>query len=274
MDKIKANLFVLKGAGANTAVFVTADGVTVVDTKLAGLGRSILATIKELNGKPVVRIINTHTHLDHVGGNVEFPLTVDIVAHENTAVNMKNMPPAAGLGRPGAPPPNIFEQNKGRGLPKRTFKDKLTVGKGPDQIDLYYFGRGHTNGDAWIVFPALRVVHAGDMFRDKELPLIDAKYGGSATEMPESLSRAHAVLNSLADTVVTGHARQLMTMNDLREYADFSREFVTDVLAQKKAGRSAPEVVKSWTAPAKYATYQVARDMLFSNVMLIYQETN
>jgi hypothetical protein len=25
----------------------------------------------------------------------------------------------------------------------------------------HYFGRGHTNGDAWIVFPALRAMHAG-----------------------------------------------------------------------------------------------------------------
>src|SRR5690348_7434254 len=44
---------------------------------------------------------------------------------------------------------DIFKQNAGRGLPKRTFKDKMTIGRGADQIDLYYFGPGHTNGDAW-----------------------------------------------------------------------------------------------------------------------------
>ena len=47
--------------------------------------------------------------------------------------------------------------------PKLMFKEKMTLGGGKDRIDLYYFGAGHTNGDAWVVFPALRVVHAGDM---------------------------------------------------------------------------------------------------------------
>ena len=64
-------------------------------------------------------------------------------------------------------------------MAKRTFKDKMTLGSGADQIDLYYFGRGHTNGDAWVVFPALRVVHAGDIFSGKNLPLLDANNGGS-----------------------------------------------------------------------------------------------
>ena len=45
----------------------------------------------------------------------------------------------------------------------------MTLGSGADQIDLHYFGRGHTNGDAWVVFPALRVVHAGDIFSGKNI---------------------------------------------------------------------------------------------------------
>src|SRR6266571_503827 len=84
VDKLKDNLYVLKGGGGNTAVFITADGVTVVDTKLPGWGQPILDKIKELTPKPVTRLINTHTHGDHVSGNVEFPASVDIVVQENT----------------------------------------------------------------------------------------------------------------------------------------------------------------------------------------------
>ena len=62
-----------------------ANGVTVVDTKNPGWGQPILDKIKELTPKPVTMIINTHTHGDHVSGNVEFPATVDIVVQENTA---------------------------------------------------------------------------------------------------------------------------------------------------------------------------------------------
>ena len=58
----------------------------------------------------------------------------------------------------------------------------MTLGSGPDRIDLLYFGRGHTDGDAWVVFPSLRVVHAGDIFSGKNLPLLDANNGGSGVE--------------------------------------------------------------------------------------------
>ncbi len=85
VEKLRDNLFVLRGGGGNTAVFVTTDGVVVVDTKNPGWGQPILDKIKELTNKPVTTIINTHTHGDHVSGNVDFPATVDVVTHENTA---------------------------------------------------------------------------------------------------------------------------------------------------------------------------------------------
>ena len=116
VQKLKDNLFVLTGGGGNTTVFVQSNGITVVDTKNPGWGAPILAKIQELSPKPVTTIINTHTHGDHVSGNVEFPATVDIVVQENTATNMKMMKAVTGLGKPGAPPPpNIFEQNAGQG---------------------------------------------------------------------------------------------------------------------------------------------------------------
>ena len=84
VEKLKDNLFVLKGGGGNTAVFVQTNGITVVDTKNPGWGQPILDKIKELSPKPVTTIINTHTHGDHVSGNVEFPATVEVIVQENT----------------------------------------------------------------------------------------------------------------------------------------------------------------------------------------------
>src|ERR1051325_7542427 len=137
VDKVKDNLFVLKGGGGNTAAFVTANGVVVVDAKNPGWGKPILDKIKELTPKPVTTLINTHTHGDHVSGNVEFPASVEVIVQENTKTNMEKMP--------------IFKEHNNAGMAKRTFKDKLTIGRGADQIDLYYFGPGHTNGDAFVV---------------------------------------------------------------------------------------------------------------------------
>ena len=169
--------------------------------------------------------------------------------------------------------PNIFKQNSGKGLPKRTFKDRMTLGKGADQIDLYYFGRGHTNGDAWVVFPALRVVHAGDIFSGKNLPLLDANNGGSGLEIGDTLAKAHSTLRKVADTIITGHSVN-MTMAELQEYATFNREFAdSGARRQRKPARASSEIAKSWTMPAKYQGYAPAAEArLLSNVQVIYDE--
>ena len=268
VTKLKDNLFVLKGGGGNTAVFVMADGVTVVDAKNPGWGQPILDKIKELTDKPVVRLINTHTHADHVSGNVEFPATVDIVTQENTKANMEKM-----LAPSGFPPAtsNIFKDNNGKGMPKRTFKDKMTIGKGNDRVDLYYFGRGHTNGDAWVVFPSLRVMHAADMFSGKNLPLLDANNGGSGVAIPDSLQKAYDTVKDV-DIIITGHSTE-MTRPDLMEYAQFNRDFLNDMRAARSAGKTADEVAAAWKIPEKYAGYSMGMPgRLKTNVQIIFDE--
>ena len=274
VQKLKDNLFMLIGGGGNTAVFVTSNGVVVVDAKNPGWGTPILNKIKELTNKPVTTLINTHTHGDHVSGNVEFPTTVDIIVQENTKTNMMKMIPNSTAADQTIPAQTIFQQNGGKGLPKRTFKDKMTLFKGPDEIDLFYFGRGHTNGDAWVLFPALRVVHAGDIFSGKNLPLLDANNGGSAAFIADSLQKGYNALNKSADTIITGHSTT-MTMADLQEYIAFNREFFNDVRAAKKAGKSADEVAGSWKMPGKYKGYAaVDANRLKNNVKLAFSEAD
>ena len=268
VEKLKDNLFLLKGGGGNTAVFVTANGVVVVDAKNPGWGQPILDQIKMLTNKPITTLINTHTHGDHVSGNVEFPATVDIVTHENTKANMERM--VAPTGFPPATT-NIFTQNNGRGMPKRTFKDRMTIGNGNDRIELFYFGRAHTNGDAWIVFPTLRLMHAGDSFAGKNVPLLDANNGGSGVAIPDTLQKVHDTIKNV-DTIITGHSTQ-MTWADLKEYSDFNRDFLNDVRAAKAAGRTVDEIASTWKVPGKYAGYgtpQPAR--LKANVEVVYNE--
>jgi cyclase len=268
VTKLKDNLFVLKGGGGNTAVFVMDDGVTVVDAKNPGWGQPILDKIKELTNKPVVRLINTHTHADHVSGNVEFPATIDIVTQENTKANMEKMVAPSGF-----PPAtsNIFKENNGKGMPKRTFQDKMSIGKGNDRVDLYYFGRGHTNGDAWVVFPSLRVMHAADMFSGKNLPLLDANNGGSGVAIPDSLQKAYDSVKDV-DVIITGHSTE-MTRPDLKEYAEFNRDFLNDMRAAKGAGKTADEVAGTWTMPAKYAGYTLGMPgRLKTNVQIVFDE--
>jgi glyoxylase-like metal-dependent hydrolase (beta-lactamase superfamily II) len=248
---------------------VGTSGVVVVDTKLPGWGQPILDKIKELTPKPVTTIINTHTHGDHVSGNVEFPATVDIVTHENTKANMEKMAlptgvPASALG------PNVFATSGGKGMPKRTFKDTLTLAKGADEVDLYYFGRGHTNGDAFVVFPALHVMHAGDIFARKGPPLLDGNNGGSGVAIGDTLAKAASTIKGV-DTIITGHST-LMTWADLEEYARFNKDFLAWVQAELKAGKSVEAAAAEYALPASYAGYVNNPDRVKLNIGVIYDE--
>ena len=272
VEKLKDNLYVMKGGGGNSAVFIGGDGITVVDTKNPGWGRPLLEKIKSVSDKPVVRIINTHTHGDHVSGNVDFPATVDVVVQENTKIGMENMKPVTGLAAP-PPGPSIFQQNGGRGLPKRTFKDTMTIGKGADQIDLYYFGRAHTGGDTFVVFPALRVLHAGDAFHTRDLPIMDKNNGGSGVEYAATLANAGAKLKNI-DMVINGHNPTTTTMADMKTQSEFVADFVKFVQDAKKAGKTVDEVSTTWKTPAKYVGYaapQAAR--VKADAEVIFGET-
>lgn len=255
IEKVKENLYMIKGGGGNTAAFVTAQGVVLVDTKLAGWGQPILDKVRTVTDKPVTHIINTHTHGDHVGSNVFFPATVEIVTHENTDLNMKRSP--------------VFQDAANRhGLADKTFKDKTTLLSGEEAIDLHYFGRGHTDGDAFVVFRALKTVHAGDIFARKGTPLLDMNNGGSGVHMGDTLAKAAAEFKSL-DSVITGHST-VMTPADLLEYSEFNKAFLAAVRAARAAGRTPEQAAAELKLPEKFAAY--AMGGAAANVAKIYDE--
>jgi len=271
-DKLRDNLFVVRGGGGNTAVFITADGVTLVDTKIYGWAPHLIARIKEVTDKPVTRIINTHTHYDHTEGNPDFPATVEVVTHENTAKMMPAMTAPYGITLTDR---NVFKDSGGRGLPTRTFRDEMTIGSGNDRIQLRYFGRAHTSGDAFVIFPALRAMHTGDAFPNKGMPIMDVNNGGSGVAYADTIANAAKVAN--IDTVITGHNQTVVTMADVQMYSEFIRDFVASVRAAKKAGQSIDDVVNSWKVPDRYAQAgyqqpQAAR--VRPNVEVLWKELN
>lgn len=255
IEKVKDNLYVIKGGGGNTAAFITAQGVVVVDTKLSGWGQAILDKIKSVTDKPVTTIINTHTHGDHVGSNAEFPPTVEIVAHENCKASMEKMPAFQG-------------EEKKKFLPGKTYRDRMSLLSGSDRIDLYYFGRGHTGGDTIIVFPALRTAHTGDLFAAKGTPIIDVNNGGSGIEYPKTLKNAADGIRGV-ETVIPGHSA-VTDWNAFVEYGDFNRDFLAAVQQAVKEGKTADEAAASLKLPERFRDYNLGR--LKDNVAKIHAE--
>ena len=263
IQKVKDNLYMITGSdptnrdafsGGNTGVFITANGVVVVDTKLAGWGQVLLDKIKTVTDKPVTTIINTHTHGDHTGSNEAFGTGVESVVQENTKANMEKM--------------DAFKGDNMKFVPKKTFKDKMTLGSGKDRMDLYYFGRGHTNGDAWIVYPAVRVMQTGDMFSWKDAPLIDHGNGGSGLEYAATVGKALSTVTDV-DTLIVGHS-PLRTVPELREYQQFMTAFVAAVKQAKSAGKSVDDATASIDLSARYKGY--AKDRYKGAIQAVYDE--
>ena len=270
VEKVKANLVVLRGGGGNTAVFVQAKGVTIVDTKNPGWGQPLLDKIKTLTDKPVTTVINTHLHYDHVSGNVAMPATAEIVAHVNNAKNIAS--PNRVLGST-TEQPNVFKDNPGKGIPKRTFTDKLTLGSGADRVDLYYFGPAHTGGDAFVAFPAHRVMHAGDVYPRNGLPIMDKNNGGSGVEYANTVRKAVKGVPNI-DAIINGHTAANTTPADMARFADFVADFVAHAQAGKKAGKSAEQVAKEWSVPQKYTGFTTSPvETVTAYVNVIFGET-
>jgi len=260
--KLKDNLYVLTSStpgnaatfsGGNVAVFITDGGVTLVDDKLAGWGQAVLDKVKSVTSKPITRIINTHTHGDHTGNDNFFGTSVEIVAQDNTKANMEKM--------------DAFKGDNAKFLPKKTYKDKLTLGSGKDRIDLYYFGAGHTNGDTFVVFPALRVLHTGDMFAWKDGPYCDLTNGGSCVALPRTLQKVIASIKDV-DTIIPGHS-PMQTPADLQMFQRFTADLLSHAIDANKAGKSVDDATASFKVD-KYPGYKNER--VKGAVQAVYDE--
>ena len=234
---LRGNLYIIPGQGPNTAVFVMKDGVALVDTKLANNGEAILKQVRTVTDLPITTIINTHSHPDHNGSNDYFPATVEVVTHENmqkrVAANQKT-----------AAMPNM--------LPDKTFKDRLTLGAGADRIDLYHFGPGHTDNDTFVVFPAVRVMHAGDLMAWNMSPLIDRNAGGSVIALADTLEKAAKGIRNI-DLVIEGHD-EVITWAGFLEFTRFNRALVTAAkagLGKRTADEIATELRQNFPTQTK-----------------------
>jgi len=269
IQKVKDNLYVIGGSGAednsafsggNVAVFVTDAGVTIVDAKLPGFGPTIVERVKSVTNKPITRIINTHTHNDHTGSNEFFGASIESIVQENTKANMVKM--------------EEFSGAKAQFLPKKTYKDTMRVGSGKDEIDLYYFGRAHTNGDTFVVFPALRTMHVGDVFAWKALPYVDADNGGSVMQGGQTIGKLVAGVKNV-DTIINGHI-PTSSWADLKEYQQFLTEFAAFAEKEAKAGKTSAQAADAWKLDPKYKGYVVSVNPMFggarANMDIAYAE--
>ena len=227
--KLKDDLYVIHNdfVPGNTTALVTKDGVLLVDDKFEIDHDGIMAELKKITDKPVKYVINTHHHADHSGGNAMMQgMSALVVASEQARENMV--------------------EGKQPGLPNIVFDHHASVYLGGKNVELYYFGRSHTNGDIVALFPADHVLAAGDMFTfgDATPELIDYSGGGSARDWPKTLDGA---LTLDFDTVVPGHG-DVTTKAEMRKYRTSTqtlRDRVHQMLVEKKTKAQVEQMLRT-----------------------------
>jgi cyclase len=224
ISTVKDDLYQIVGDGGNVAVYVTGEGVILVDDKFEPDYEQIVVKVKGVTSQPIKYILNTHHHADHSGGNVKFEPTAEIISTANARKNIVERK------QPGAPA-------------TMTFKDETSVYLGGKEVRAKYFGRGHTDGDAVIYFPALKTIHTGDLMTGNT-PQIDYLGGGSVVEWTKTLDGA-MMLDF--DTVIPGHGA-VTNKAGLRTYRNNVEKLRTRVQGLVRAGKSQDEVGKVITA--------------------------
>ena len=234
LNKVKDDLYEIEGDGGNVAVYITNEGVILIDDKFDQDHQGIVDQVKSVTNQPIKYIINTHYHADHSGGNTKFLPTAEIISTAMARTNIlehkqSNAPP-------GVSPARI------------TFTTEAAVNLGGKEVRAIYMGRGHTNGDAVIYFPALRVLHTGDLMAGTS-PLIDYNGGGSLANWSKTLDNA---LKLDFDTVIPGHGA-ITNKAGLMTYRDNVEKLRTRVTGLIHEGKSQAEVAKFMETEYKWA---------------------
>ena len=231
--KVADDLYVIDGGGAgNVAVYITNEGVIMVDDKFEQHFDEIMANVKKVTNQPVKYILSTHYHADHSGGNTRWSSIAEIIstrnAHDGIVQHRQSNAP------------NDM-------IPARvTFTQETDLFLGGKEVRARYYGRGHTNGDAFVYFPALKVLHTGDMFTSAT-PLIDYPGGGSLLEWPKTLDSVMADKSLDFDTVIPGHG-PVSKKADLLTYRNNAQKMLTRVQSLVRQGKSQDDVAKVMTA--------------------------
>jgi glyoxylase-like metal-dependent hydrolase (beta-lactamase superfamily II) len=238
ISMLAPHLYVISGGGCNTAMFVTAAGVVLVDPKYAESWPAVQAQIATITDKPIAYVINTHAHPDHTEANRVLPADVTLVMHENAVRHVTGSIPTSAVTR------------------LETYTTRLTLFSGEEAVDLYHFGPAHTDGDTFVVFRSARVMHAGDVFAARSTPIINHASGGNGVTFADVVK--HAAHIPQVDRVITGHG-PVVPWSDFVLFADLNRRLLEHVRSHMHVGADKAAVFRSFTWSPQFSGFERAR---------------
>ena len=229
-------------------------GIVVIDTRATHpLADELRADLRALGDRPLVAVVNTHGHWDHVFGNARF-LPTPIWGHVRCAAMITERGEAMRTRVQRQYPSEPFDEVE-LTPPTELFTESATIDLGDRQVEMRYLGRGHTDNDIVVVVADASVLFAGDLLENAPAPAFGDSYPIAW------VATGHALLDLVDGVVVPGHGDPFDHGFAERQVAELG---VLAELAKQSAGGAIglDEVIRSSPFSAEPTAQAVERARL------------
>jgi cyclase len=236
---VAGNVYMVQrtGGASNVGVFVGSEGILLIDSLFAPLTGKLLQAIREVSDGEIRFLLNTHVHLDHIGGNENLAAEgVLILAHENVRARTFELLRTPRRGG------SFFPQPTASSRPFLTYSDNIVFHFNDEEVRAFFVPRAHTDGDTIVYFPESDVLHLGDVFRTSSYPLIDVYSGGTLAGTIAALELAIEMAGP-ETRVIPGHGLEVVGRDSMVEFLDMIIDVRDQVRTMISMGFSLDDVM-------------------------------
>lgn len=234
------------GGVVNVVAFDGSDGLLLIDAGYEQTAAQLHDTIHRLFKKEVSKLVNTHLHADHTGGNLEFGKTATIIAHPSVRHWLSSERKQGD---------RILPPYPDYALPSILVEDRFEMVFNGQPINLLHLEGGHTRGDIIVYFPESAVLVLGDLLFAGSFPFIDTIQGGNPVKFIQHLEW---ISRNFPDNVqlVGGHG-PVLKMNEFREYFHAISESMEIIRFARQRGMTAEQIkrerlLEKWESFGKF----------------------
>ena len=237
---LRNNVGIFTERGGTIGFFQSKDGFSVIDSQFPDTAKNLIAELQKLSAVPIKYLLNTHHHGDHTGGNITFKgIVAKVFSHKNCLENLMKV----------AEKNNTMDKQF---FPSETFEEDSQIKFSDEKIKAYYYGPGHTNGDAIYLFEEANIMHVGDLMFNKKHPFVDRSAGASMKNWMKVLDSIYNKAES--DTIIIfGHSLNLGeetgNREDLMKFKNYLGKVLDFADASIKSGMSKEDFIKSTSIP-------------------------
>ncbi|MDQ3276878.1 MAG: MBL fold metallo-hydrolase [Bacteroidota bacterium] len=237
---LRNNVGIFTERGGTIGFILGKDGIAVIDSQFPDTSAHLIEELKKKPNPTIRLLLNTHHHGDHSSGNIAFKgLAEHVVAHQNSLINQKAV----------AEKQSTVDKQL---FPDKTFDKDVKLKVGNEKITGYYFGAGHTNGDAIYHFEDTNIMHLGDLLFNKRHPFVDRSAGANMRSWITVLDKVQKQGNKNT-LYIFGHSlnsgEETGTTEDIKKFQDYLGKVLQFAEAEIKRGVTKDEFIKNTAIP-------------------------